>query len=393
MQEGPSSTTIFVASPRGAFRQPALLLLAVVAVVGAVFGAADVHAEEALADGLSLVPIPLARPKVKDVDVDPKPLGGRCGQGSPPQVAERLPWGPGERLDFDITYVGIRTGRASVRIDERVESDGVVTYPVRAHARTDGFLAVFGDLDAAMISYVTPGTSLPVRMANHVVVREPFAPPGVIREDGAFARKSRGPNVVGGGRVSSRYDATVNGKHKRKFIKMSSRADVVDVLSVIPWLRSRAISEGDRFCVELFHRRRLYRAQGRVGPIETLKSEVGSRRAWRIDVDILHVKAKKPRHISIWMSADADRLPLSVKTAEAIGDIDVRLTKRIAGRPLVHHPRDVPTSSSADGISIGMPAVPSPVLPRPMPSQSVESAPDGVTAAPGNPSEPLPPGG
>ena len=62
-----------------------------------------------------------------------------------------------------------------------------------------------------------------------------------------------------GGRVAAKFDLFANGKAVNKSGHSTSRADVVDILSIVYWLRSRQLEPGKRFCFEMFHRRRLWR--------------------------------------------------------------------------------------------------------------------------------------
>jgi len=248
-------------------------------------------------------------------------------------LGERLPWGPGESLSWDVTLLGVRAGRVAARTDEPTRIDGVDVYPVRARARTDSFLKAFGDFDASMVTFVDPRTSTPVRMANHVVSHELFVDePQVTREDAAFSPSTVGAGGPRGGRVRGVFDHKGRGRKVHKEARVSSRAEVVDLLAVLPWLRSRELVAGRRFCVELFHRRRLYRVEGVFGAVEVVQVPAGQRRGRRIDAAVQRAEGRKPRALEVWLSDDDERVPLLVRSPEGVGSIELRLAHHQRGR-------------------------------------------------------------
>ncbi|MCC7107834.1 MAG: DUF3108 domain-containing protein [Deltaproteobacteria bacterium] len=278
-------------------------------------------------------PVPV---EVEEGEVAPRLRG--CETPPLPALRERLPFGPGEQIAYDVSYLGVRTGRAHLRVGERAVVDGVPTYPLQAQLKTDGFLSVLGDVDARMVSFFDPATLRPVRMVNRVVVREPFqAAPTVSSEDGAFAPAQLTAQGPRGGEVNARLRRTGPKGSYDKGGRFLSGADVVDILSVVYYLRARELVEAAPFCFELYHRRRLWRVTGLVQGVELVRAPAGSRRARRLDAQLFRVGpgAPPPRPVTAWISADADRVPWLVRTPEGLGQLEVKLSRLTPGRRLV----------------------------------------------------------
>src|SRR5438874_10129223 len=67
-------------------------------------------------------------------------LPQRCVGTSLPPVKDKLPFGPGELLSYDVTLLGIRTGKVHMKIADKTTMDGVNVYPLQAQATSDAFL-------------------------------------------------------------------------------------------------------------------------------------------------------------------------------------------------------------------------------------------------------------
>lgn len=285
-------------------------------------------------DDEALLPVPgLLRPKPKappaaDGAPAPKPVKGGCAHGPLPSMRERLPFGPGEALQWDVTLLGMRTGRVSARLGERTEIDGELVYPTYADARTEGFMSVLGQLDGRMVSWLDPDTQRPVRMVNRFITSSLLTEQTLAREDAAFSTDAQ---------VAGRLVYRTKEKETARKAKLTSSSDLLDVLSVIYYMRSRTLSPGDLFCFEIYHRRRLWRVTGAVGESKLVKAPFMTRRARLLQGELRLVgggKNEKPREIRAWVSEDDDRLPLLVQTPDKIGTLEVKLRDWKPGRRL-----------------------------------------------------------
>lgn len=282
----------------------------------------------------------LLRPIPLEVEAGDEPRLRGCANKGALALHDRLPFGPGETLSYDVALLGIRTGKVNLRIGDRAVIDGVTTYPLHAQAKSDGgLLEILGNFDARMVSFMDARALLPVRMVNRVVVRQPFqAVPHISREDGAFAAAMLTAGAASGGTVSARLRRTGPDGDFDKAARLKTSADVVDLLSMVYYLRSRELVAHQPVCFELYHRRRLWHVEGEVQPAEVVRGPFGTRRALRLDSMITRVGGADlppPRKVTVWISDDADRVPVLVSTPDKLGDIEVRLLAYQPGRRLL----------------------------------------------------------
>lgn len=304
------------------------LSLLVLGLAGALVGAGALASPEDDA----LLPVPgLLRPKPREPAPDGEPgssaVRGVCEHKPLPAVRDRLPFGPGEAMQWDVTLLGMRTGRVNVRLGERTQIDGELVYPSYASARTEGFLSVLGELDGRMVSWLDPTTQRPVRMVNRFLTASLLSEPTDAREDAAFAVDAQ---------VAGRLVYRTKEKEIARQSKLVGSTDLLDVLSVLYYMRSRTLNAGDPFCFEIYHRRRLWRVTGIVGESKLISAPYMTRRARLLKGELRLVGGGKqnPREVRAWVSEDDDRLPLLVETPDKLGTLQVKLRDWTPGRRL-----------------------------------------------------------
>ncbi|HEY1099604.1 MAG TPA: DUF3108 domain-containing protein, partial [Myxococcota bacterium] len=151
------------------------------------------------------------------------------------------------------------------------------------------------------------------------------------REDAVFADNVVGAHLDGGAegrQAQSTLDVFTDGRSTKTSTLVKSNADVVDTLGIVYWLRARDLREGQRFCFEMFHRKKLWQVEAVVGGVTSTATPALTRRARRLDVTILRAKkGTDARPMTVWISDDAERIPLRLSTPE---HVEVEL---IARRP------------------------------------------------------------
>tara|TARA_Y100001934_G_C12258099_1_gene728555 strand:+ start:206 stop:1150 length:945 start_codon:yes stop_codon:yes gene_type:complete len=280
-----------------------------------------------------LLPIPsLIRPTAKPSGDDEKQnqsgMGG-CAHLPPVIAMDSLGFGPGELLQFDVTMAGIRTGGITTRFSEQTTMDRVQVYPVQVHARTEGVFSLLGNIDGRMISYLSPETLEPTRMVNRYMVKKPFSDATLTKEDAVFTPENK---VIG------QVKYTTLKKTRTWPIKREAETDLVDVVSVVYYARSRIFELKKPFCFEIYHRRSVYIVEGQYVGLESVRVPIGYRQAHRIDTILRRKKSSrsgKPRVVKVWIGNDKHRLPLKVQTPEKLGNIEVRLKAYLPGHRLV----------------------------------------------------------
>ncbi len=283
-----------------------------------------------------LLPVPgLLRGQRPGPKTDEQPAlegGGDAACGVPmlPQRPASLPFGPGERLDFDVRFFGFKTGGVSLHMSGRELIDGKATYPVRAVGRTEGAATLLGGVDVRMMTWLDPVTMTPVRMASRARQDPLIGRTLLVREDAAFQRA---------GQIDSSLKWWRDGKAFRSDAHKAANGDLVDVLALLYYGRSRVLAEGSPFCFTVFHRRGLWRVEGTIGKAELVSSPWGSREALRIEAGIRRLSrtgvGKDVTEVTVWVTDDDARLPLKIEKPERFGTIEAVLARYAPGRKLV----------------------------------------------------------
>jgi hypothetical protein len=223
--------------------------------------------------------------------------------GLPPLAAGPPPFATGEALGYDIDLFGMVKGAALELAVERPMSGGKVL-PLRARARTDPSVENLLRLAAVAFSWVDARTLLPERY------REEAEEDGVHKVSDARLSPA-GPELelafdVGGRKSTARFPR---------------QAPVLDAVSAVYYLRSARLAAGDRYCLDLVARGRLWRVTATVAArVEKLDTAVGRVEAQRIDARAtLADRPQEPaRQMHLWIGTDPRRLFLA-----AVGDIDL----------------------------------------------------------------------
>jgi phage tail protein X len=274
-----------------------------------------------------LLPIPnLLRPTPQAGSKGTAPVRGACVAPAPKASESVVPYLPGENMHFDVKVLGLRTGQVVLQANRSTRIDNVDVMPVSAYAKTDSAFSFFGELEGRMLSYVGAKNARPVRMVNHVQTKQMWKKPAISREDAAFSDD---------GQVASRVTYWREGKERSWPGKSTATSDLVDVLSVVYYARTRALVEGEPFCFQVYHRRRIWQIEGTPGALENVSPPIGKRLARRIDVVAKRLGGKagaeSTRAITVHLSDDKSRLPLIVRTVDGFSDVAVELRSHMPG--------------------------------------------------------------
>ena len=251
--------------------------------------------------------------------------------------AKRLYFVAGEKLTWDVSLFGVEGGRPRLPIGEPGLLDGKPVLQVTAEAESSGFAAAFQRMHDSVSSWIDVETGVPTRTESAAEQRGKPLLVKTIRRQGepwADLRMWLGdaPEV-------------------RRAVKLP--ADTQDPLSAILLLRSWAAPLGARSSFCTLGGMKLWRTELVVSGREVVSSPLGERVAVRISAvsrrllsDFRVDRAAKSRSFTLWLSDDADRIPLRVQAKTEFGDIEVRATSYERARlPVAVAVRPSPTSS------------------------------------------------
>jgi hypothetical protein len=228
---------------------------------------------------------------------------------------------PGETLSFDITLRGVLGGTAQLAVGEPGFVDGNSVIIVKSMVQSAGVIAAIKEVRDAIVTTINveTGAVLSHQLDSKFGDREAEIATDMGKgEPGTFSlvytRKGQAPLHV--------------------VQNMPPDAIAFDVHAILGVVRAWNPQDGDEESFFMISGRRLWRSSLRVGAHETIKTAMGKHPAIRIDgvaqrvnSGLRDVKSKQPRNYSLWLSDDANRLPLLVMATTEFGDLRVELVE------------------------------------------------------------------
>ena len=240
------------------------------------------------------------------------------GAGARPTGTVEVGLVPGETMAFEIKLAGLLAGEAQLAVGELGDYEGHRAVVVKSRAATAGAAALLKHVvdDATTVVDMTSGR--PLTLDNTVEQGDTKT---------TLTARFTGHRVE---IASTRPDD----KAPRKQVIEFGEASVHDAHSAMAELRGWRADPGSKRSVFVIGGRRLWRIDVElVGP-DTVGAATGNRRAtrfrgeaYRINRSLTAETAKPSRIFSVWLSDDADRVPLRLTATTEIGDIVMELTE------------------------------------------------------------------
>jgi hypothetical protein len=224
---------------------------------------------------------------------------------------------PGESMAFEVRLGGVLAGEAQLAVGEVGELDGRRAVVVKSRANTAGAAALFKRIVDEATTVIDLDTGRPVQLDTVVEHGE--------RRTTAQARFT----------ASTAEVTYVHGDNPRpQAFRIAFGTRVVhDTHSAMAQVRGWRGAPGDTRTVYVIGGRRLWRVDVKLVGLETVGSAVGNRRAIRFEGSSFRARpdfeleTERPaRTFSVWLSDDADRVPLRVLAHTELGDVTVDLT-------------------------------------------------------------------
>jgi hypothetical protein len=224
---------------------------------------------------------------------------------------------PGEAMAFEVQLGGVLVGEAQLAVGEIGVADGRRALVVKSRAATAGAAALVRKISDEATSVIDADTGRPISVETNVVMGD--------KQITANATFSGTTATVTYRRNSEAAPST--GK-----IEFGAHA-LHDAHTAMAQLRGWKAAPGATRTVFVVGGRRLWRVDVTYAGEDTIGSAVGNRRAvmfdgvsYRARRD-LSVESKQPaRTFRVWLSDDADRVPLQVIGKTELGDVVMSLT-------------------------------------------------------------------
>jgi hypothetical protein len=221
---------------------------------------------------------------------------------------------PGEEIVFEIDYLGVRMGRARLRVGK---PEGAI-WPIICQGRTDGIASLL-DIREHYVSYwdaearVSRGSDL-----NAIEV-------GDRHTDRARFDRETGVATV-----------RVTRKGKVRERKHQVPRDAHDLTSALLALRSSSLSPGAHVEFPVFSGGDLFTLRADVEGTERVDTPAGPFDTLRFKVHLGFTnKFKTERDTYLWLTNDARRIPVKARADFAIGSVTLKLVAYLPGGQFV----------------------------------------------------------
>jgi hypothetical protein len=236
----------------------------------------------------------------------------------PPAPAGEVGLNPGESMAFEVRLAGILAGEAQLAVGELGDYEGHRSVVVKSHAATAGA--------AALVKHIVDEASTVIDMdTGRPLALETLIEQGSVRTT-ATAKFT--------GNVAEITYIRSDEKDPHKLKVDFGRVTVHDAHSAMAQLRGWRAAPGTTRSVFVVGGRRLWRVDVTYVGEDTIGSAIGNRRAvhftgesYRTRRDLSAETAKPSRTFSVWLSDDADRVPLKVTATTELGEIVMDLTE------------------------------------------------------------------
>ncbi len=214
---------------------------------------------------------------------------------------ENRAFGLGEKLVFEISYGPINAGTAVMEISQIVQLQGRDCYHIISTARSNKFFSSFFKVEDRAETFVDTGGLFPWRFEKHL--RE-----GKYKAD-RFANFDQVNHTV----------TTDRGE-------MEIPPYVQDVLSTLYYIRTQDIVVGQSLYVDNHSGKKIYPLEVKVHRRERVKVPAGSFDCFVVQ-PILKAGGvfKHEGKLTVWLTADEQKMPVLMKSKVLIGSIDAEL--------------------------------------------------------------------
>lgn len=236
----------------------------------------------------------------------------------------------GERFRYDVSFAGNPAGLAEAKMIA-IEPDprgpapaGAPVLRIEGHARTSGVVSLLATVTDDMVTYVDAKTGAAISSRN-VLHYAGFAPRKYKHRDTQHAYEGRGHVRI----VDAKDD-----KIKKK--RITAPLDTYDPLSIMAWVRSLRLADGESAKAHVVDGTTLMRVdivshgRDRLDPLPSMVAalDLGPTDVLRIDGTITRVDeygaaivGKKAFKLRAWLSADERRIPLVMESDLWVGAI------------------------------------------------------------------------
>lgn len=256
-------------------------------------------------------------------------FSGQASAGQAPDLL-RL-YREGERLVYDVTWLGLRAGEATLEAQGVVNVNGRQAYHLVTTAQSGPVISKIYRVDDRTESYLALEPMWALRFDKNL-------------REGRYRHSSQTLFDHEKGIVTFRYldfsrvpkditrleDAERYGEYVEQEFPLTPGA--LDELSVLYYVRTLPLVANTRVTARVFASRKNWELEVKVLGRETLETVLGRRETLKVEplLKFEGIFERKGRMI-VWLTDDAERIPVQMKSEIIIGSFVTTLTRREVG--------------------------------------------------------------
>lgn len=236
----------------------------------------------------------------------------------PASGASELGLFPGETMAFEIRLAGMLAGEAQLAVGELGEYEGQPALVVKSRAATAGAVALLRNIVDEATTVIDIASGRPLALETRV------------EQSG---KRTTATATFTGNVAEIKYVRSEEAAPQLLKIDLG-KAAVYDAHAAMAQLRGWRAEPSAARSVYVIGGRRLWRIELTYDGEDTIGSPSGNRRAhkftgssFRVRRDLTSEPGRPSRTFSVWLSADADRVPLRLAANTELGDIIIELTE------------------------------------------------------------------
>jgi hypothetical protein len=256
-------------------------------------------------------------------------LAGQASAGQSPDVASL--YREGERLGYDVTWLGIKAGEATLEAGGVVSLNGHQAYHLVTTAQSTPLISKIYRVDDRTESFLQTDPLRALRFDKNL-------------REGRYRHSSQTVFDHEKGIATFRYldfspvprditrldEAERYGKYVSQEFPLTPGA--LDELSVLYYVRTLPLVANTTVTARVFASRKNWELEVKVLGRETLETVLGQRETLKVEplLKFEGIFQRKGRMI-VWLTDDAERIPVQMKSQIIIGSFVTTLTRREVG--------------------------------------------------------------
>lgn len=229
---------------------------------------------------------------------------------APKSAPADVPYAPGEYLVFSIDYGPVNAGEASLEVRDIISSAGRDCYRVESKARSNRFFSAFYMVRDKVVSHIDAETLFSRYFSKRL-------------REGDYRKN-----------VAIRFDHEAGLARYADQRELEIPRGVHDILSAFYYVRTLDLQPGVNTAIHTHSSHKNYDLEVIVHGRETVKVPAGTFDCYKVEPIILGEGLFQfEGKLTIWLTADARRLPVLMKTKVKVGAIDASLKEYRLGEP------------------------------------------------------------